>query len=184
LIWAICALADRLELDSDALLRAAGIPLSLRSDPEARASLDRKMALVRVLLQRTGDPSVGIDVGALYDPLAFHVVAVVSALLPTARDATRLFTENAHLLDATFAISVDETPDEARIVFTDNETELAGLRRFYMDVHLAVVVSFWRGIRGGGTGDIFKRVDLDYAEPADTQKYQTSSGARCASAPT
>jgi AraC-like DNA-binding protein len=173
LIWAICALADRLGIASDEILREAEIPASLRTDPEARASLDQKKALVRALLRRTGDPSVGLDVGSLYDPLAFHLVAVVSALLPTARDAMRLFAENAHLLDATFAINVDENQDDARMAFTDNETELGELRRFYMDVHLTVVVSFWRSLRGTGSDELFKRIDIDYAEPREAAKYRT-----------
>ncbi len=176
LVWAICALCEQRGISVEALLREAGIPASLRTDADARVSLEKKMTLVRALLARSGDPSVGLDVGGLYDPLAFHVVAVVSALLPTARDAMRLFAENAHLLDATFAISCLETPDEARIVFTDDAIELGELRRFYMDVHLAVVVSFWRAFRGDGRGGpvdgVWTRVDLDYAEPPEAPKYE------------
>jgi AraC-like DNA-binding protein len=175
-VWAICALAEQRGIPVEALLRDAGIPASLRTDADARVSLEKKMALVRALLARGGDPSVGLDVGGLYDPLAFHVVAVVSALLPTARDAMRLFAEHAHLLDATFAISCFETADEARIVFTDDELDLGELRRFYMDVHLAVVVCFWRTLRGGGRNgsrdELWTRVDLDYAQPPDAAKYE------------
>lgn len=176
LVWAICALAERRQIPVEGLLREAGIPASLRTDAEARISLEKKMALVRALLARSGDPSVGLEVGGLYDPLAFHVVAVVSALLPTARDAMRLFADHAHLLDATFAISFFETAEEARIVFTDHELDLGELRRFYMDVHLAVVVCFWRSLRGDGRSgpvdDLWTRVDLDYARPPEAAKYE------------
>jgi AraC-like DNA-binding protein len=176
LVWAICALAEQRAIPVDVLLREAGIPASLRTDTDARISLEKKMALVRALLARSGDPSVGVDVGGMYDPLAFHVVSVVSALLPTARDAMRLFAENAHMLDATFAISYFETPEEARIVFTDDELDLGELRRFYMDVHLAVVVCFWRSLRSDGRSgpvkEIWSRVDFDYARPAEASKYE------------
>jgi AraC-like DNA-binding protein len=174
LLWAISALAQQTGLAPDALLREAGISPSLREDPQARVSLERKMALVRALLRHGRAPSAGLDVGALYDPLAFHLVAVVSALLPTARAAMRLFAENAHLVDATFAISFEEGPDEARIAFLDGEVDLGELRRFYMDLHLAVVVSFWRAVRPAdvAAGQLFKRVDVDYAEPPDAAKYR------------
>ena len=137
------------------------------------------MALVRALLARSGDPSISCRTSAVLYPDAWPstCVSVVSALLPTARDAMRLFAENAHLLDATFAISFFETPEEARIVFTDDELDLGELRRFYMEhSHLAVVVGFWRSLRSNDTdgpaNEPWSRVNFDYARPTEASRYE------------
>jgi AraC-like DNA-binding protein len=169
--WVLVSVAEERGLDTTRLLRDAAIPREVLSDPHGRISVSKQNALARALLQHSGDPTIGLDVGRHYDPAAFDLLGAVAMLLPTAREAMGLFVDNAHLLHTFFTVAFLESAGEARLSFTDGDVELDDLRRFYVDRDLSLVVSMCRTIWPATAAQFLRSVEIDYAEPLEAARY-------------
>jgi AraC-like DNA-binding protein len=168
----LLALARDRGLDTDALLAEAGIARALLDDARATVPVERVHALVRLLIERTGDPALGLDAARYYDLTTFGLLGAVAAVTPTAREVTRLFVDYIHLTFTFFLVALEEEPERARIVFVA-DGDLGALHRFYLDRAIAFI--HWAGHNFWPERKLLTAIDLDYPEPVDVDRYRALS---------
>lgn len=168
------ALAKERGADPARLLGRARIPAQLLHDPHARVPIEREMTIVRELLEHTGDPALGIEVGVRYQLALFGLLGSVVHAVSTVRDAIRLFHAHLHLTYTPFAATYFERDDEGWLCFTD-DIELGALRRFYLDRDLTFVLETARTLWPVGHERIARRVELDYPEPPEAARYRNAA---------
>lgn len=167
----LLALARERGIDPDGALREAAIASELLSDPNATIPVERVHALVRLLLERTGDPCLGLAAGRHYHLASFGLLGAVVALTPTLREVIRLFVEYVHMTFTLFDLAFEEDGNSGRLVLVSDGT-LGALHRFYIDRDLSFVAEMagafwpetWRGVMTG--------LDFDYPEPAEAARYR------------
>jgi AraC-like DNA-binding protein len=166
----LLAVAKERGLDADALLREVGVAPTLLDDPTATIPVERVHALVHLLLDRTGDPTLGLDAAKHYHPTTFGLLGAVTAIAPTVREVIRLFVEYVHLTFTFFLLEFDEG-DNDRLVFVD-DGDLGPLHRFYLDRELAFVTEIGRALWPDSYVKIGRAAEFDYPEPAEAQRYR------------
>jgi AraC-like DNA-binding protein len=157
-------------VDPTRLLRAARIPAALLDDPTARVPFERELALVRALLDRTGDPALGLEAGRRYHLGAFGLLGSAAPEAATLRDALRLFLEHIHLTYTPFAVQLEERDGVAVLRFAD-DIELGALRRFYVDRDFAFVCAMGETL-SGRAAQVLREVAFDGPPPADLEPYR------------
>lgn len=165
----LLALARDRGLDGDALLAEAGIPKAQLADARATVPVERVHALVRLLLERTGDPALGLAAGRYYQLATFGLLGAVAAVTPTARDMIRLFVDYVHLTFTFFFIELEEEDHRARASFVD-DGDLGDLHRFYLDREIAFV--HWTAHEFWPDRPLLEAIDFDYPEPPEAARYR------------
>ncbi|HEY1586291.1 MAG TPA: AraC family transcriptional regulator, partial [Polyangia bacterium] len=158
-------------IDPDAALREAAIAPELFADPSNTVSIERVHALVRMLLDRTGDPSLGLDAGRHYHLATFGLLGAVVAVTPTLREAIRLFVEYAHMTFTFCDLAFEEDGDKGRLVLVCS-SDLGALHRFYMDRDLSALAATGSAFWPETWRDVMVGVDFDYPEPVEAARYR------------
>ncbi|MDB4969962.1 MAG: AraC family transcriptional regulator [Myxococcales bacterium] len=171
----LLALARERGLDEDELLRKAGVARALLDDPHAAVPVEQVHALVQALLDRTGDPALGLDAGRHYHPATFGLLGAVAAVTPTVREVIRLFVQYSHLTFTFFLLEFEENERGGRLVFIE-DGDLGPLRRFYLDRELAFVAETARSFWPETHQEILRSFDFDYPEPAEAARYRAHFG--------
>lgn len=167
----LLALAKERGLDPLRLLRDVGIGAASLDDRDATVSVDRVHALVAAMLERTGDPTLGLDAARHYDLTTFGLLGAVTAVIPTAREMVRLFVEYVNLTFTYFTLVLVESGDECRLHFIDDD-DLGAVRRFYLDRELGFVVDCGRKFWPDTYRALAQGVEFDYAEPPEAAHYR------------
>lgn len=170
----ILALAKERGVDPARLLARARISPQHVADPHARVPIERELIVVRELLEHTGDPALGIEVGQRYQLALFGLLGSVVHAAPTVHDVIRLFHSHLHLTYTPFAATYVERGDEGWLCFTD-DIELGDLRRFYLDRDLTFVLETARTLWPDGHLHIARRVEIDYPEPPEVARYREAA---------
>jgi AraC-like DNA-binding protein len=165
------ALAQERGVAPSALLARARIPVQLLDDPHGRVPIERELVMVREMLDRIGDPAIGVEAGRRYQLAAFGLLGSVVRAVPTVRDAIRLFHRYLHMTYTPFATTYFERDGEGWLCFTD-DIELGDLRRFYLDRDLSFVLETARTLWPDGYERMARRVQLDYPEPPEAARYR------------
>ena len=167
----LLALARERGIDADAALREAAIAPELLSDPSATVPIERVHALVQLLLDRTGDPCLGLDAGRHYHLATFGLLGAVVAVTPTLREAIRLFVEYAHMTFTLCDLAFEEDGNHGRLILVCS-TDLGPLHRFYMDRDLSALAETGNAFWPQTWRDVMVGVDFDYPEPAEAARYR------------
>jgi AraC-like DNA-binding protein len=167
----LLALARERGIDADVALRQAGIAPELLADPSNTVPLERVHALVQMLLDRTGDPCLGLDAGRHYHLATFGLLGAVVAITPTLREAIRLFVEYAHMTFTLFDLAFEEDGNSGRLVLVSSG-ELGALHRFYIDRDLSALAETGNAFWPETWRDVMVGLDFDYPEPAEAARYR------------
>lgn len=165
----LVAVARERELDGEALLRAAGIDPAVLRDPTATVADARIHALVGALLERTGDPTLGLAAGRHYNLATFGLLGAVAAVTPSPRAVTQLFIKYQHLTFTSFVFELDDAA--RRIVFVP-QGDLGPLHRFYLDRELSFVLHNARRLWPSSYRQLLKQFAFDYSEPPEAATYR------------
>jgi AraC-like DNA-binding protein len=167
----LLALANERGLDSASLLREAGVAPTLLDDATASVPVERVHHLVRLMVERTGDATLGLDAGRHYHFATFGLLGAVAALTPTAREMIHLFVEYTHLTFTFFLLQFDEEAESGRVTFVP-DGDLGALYRFYLDRELAFVFETARQLWPQTHERLLLGVDIDYPEPPEAARYR------------
>ena len=167
----LLALARERGIDPDALLREVGIAPALLTDATASVPSERVHALVRILLDRTGDPCLGLDAGRHYHLSSFGLLGALVAVTPTLRDVIKLFVDYSHLTFTFFFLAFEEEGERGQLMLVA-DGDLGPLHRFYLDRDLAFVVEAGRAFWPETWRDVMAGIDFDYPEPAEAARYR------------
>jgi AraC-like DNA-binding protein len=168
----ILAVARERGLDPDALLRKAGIASAVLDDPHADVPVEQVHALVQALLDRTGEPTLGLEAARHLHPETFGLLGAVAVVTPTMREVIELFIQYSHLIFSFFLHQFDEAPGATRLLFVA-DGELGPLHRFYLDRELAFVAESARTFWPDSYREILRGFDFDYPEPAEAARYRS-----------
>jgi AraC-like DNA-binding protein len=126
---------------------------------------------VRVLLELTGDPALGLDAGRHYHPETFGLLGAVALVTPRMREVIDLFIQYPHL---TFTFFVhrfaEDGPHRSRLLFIE-DGDLGPLHRFHLDRELAFVAESARTFWPDSYREILSAYEFDYPEPAEAARY-------------
>ncbi len=154
-------------------MRKAGIAPALLQDPHAEVPDEKVHALVRVLLELTGDPALGLDAGRHYHPETFGLLGAVALVTPRMREVMDLFIQYPHLTFTFFVHRFDEAgPDRSRLLFVEDGELDAALHRFHLDRELAFVAESARTFWPDSYREILRAYEFDYPEPAEAARYR------------
>lgn len=152
-------------------MRKAGIAPAILHDPHADVPDEQVHALVRVLLERTGDPALGLDAGRHYHPETFGLLGAVALVTPRMREVMDLFIQYSHLTFTFFTHRFDDGPDASRLLFIE-DGDLGALHRFHLDREFAFVADSARTFWPDSYRDVLRAYEFDYPEPAEAARYR------------
>ena len=166
------AVARERGIDPSALVRKAGIAPNVLEDPHADVSVEQVHALVVALLERTGDPALGLEAARHIRPETFGLLGAVALVTPTMREVIRLFIEYSHLIFSFFLHELDDGPSGTRLLFIE-DGELGALRRFYLDREFAFIAESARSFWPDSYREILRSFAFDYPEPTEAARYRS-----------
>lgn len=162
------------EMDMDVLFEHAGVPADRLADPDGMISLDEVTALIRSALELTGDPALGLHMGAEIGVEMMDVAGMLFSTAPDLRTAIKSYVQHIALVSTFGTFSLQE------------EGELVYLRLHLIDVfdsELAYVAGELAAACGFGMfrrlvkGDFHVReVYCRHAEPAWIEEYRVFLG--------
>jgi len=170
----LVAVARERGLDPEPLLRAAGIAPTVVDDPTASVPEERVHAFVTSLLERTGDPTLGLAAGRHYNLATFGLLGAVAAVTPSPRDVVRLFVKYRHLTFTFFLLELDENAGELLLV---PDGDLGPLHRFYLDRDLSFVFRTARRLWPTSYRQLLTELVFDYPTPPESDAYRAYFGA-------
>lgn len=168
----ILAVARERGIDQAPLLLKAGIAPAVLDDAHADVPVEQVHALVQALLDRTGNPALGLEAARHLHPETFGLLGAVAVVTPTMREAIRLFLEYSHLIYSFFLHEFDEGPRGTGLLFVA-DGELGPLHRFYLDREFAFIAESARTFWPDSYREILRSFELDYPEPAEAERYRS-----------
>jgi AraC-like DNA-binding protein len=154
-------------------LRAAGIAPTVVADPAAVVPNERVHDFVALLLERSGDPTLGLAAGRHYNLATFGLLGAVAAVMPSPRDVVRLFVKYQHLTFTFFLLELDEATQRLLLVATD---DLGPLHRFYLDRELSFVLRTARRLWPTSYRQLLAELVFDYPPPPEIATYRSYFG--------
>ena len=170
----LVAVARERGLDAELLLQSAGIAPATVDDPTASVPDARVHAFVSLLLERSGDPTLGLAAGRHYNLATFGILGAVAAVTSSPREVIRLFVKYQHLTYTYFLLDFDEAAQQ--LVFVP-DGDLGPLHRFYLDRELAFVFRTARKMWPASYRAMFRELVFDYPAPPEADAYERHFGA-------
>jgi len=170
---ALVTACERLGLDTDALLAAAGIPRAVVEDPDGRLEGPRAGALWARAYELSGDPVLSLHAAEACPIGAYKVIDFMGANAATVGEAFRFSSRYFPLVNTAVRLPIDESGDPVTFDVED-ESGPGGVTRPYAEYCLAAFVLHVRGT----TGVPFpvRRVTFVHAAPADTSEHERVFG--------
>lgn len=170
---ALVTACERLGLDADALLAAAGIPREVVEDPDGRLEGPRAGALWARAYELSGDPVLSLHAAEACPIGAYKVIDFMGANAATVGEAFRFSSRYFPLVNTAVRLPIDESGDPVTFDVED-ESGPRGVTRPYAEYCLAAFVLHVRGT----TGVAFpvRRVTFVHPAPADTSEHERVFG--------
>jgi len=130
--------------DVAAILRQAGAPDSLLTDPHVELSFPQMKQLVDALVSRIGDNGLGIEVGMRLPPTAFGSLGYALLCSETLADVVQLCQDYWHLLGRGLVVGVDLTGPVCAIQLSLVLPIPAPLDHL---IYESAIASFYRGLQ-------------------------------------
>ena len=162
---------DRLGVDTEALLRTAGIQRQTLEDPDARLPNRVASALWAKAYELTGDPVLSLHVAEACPLGAYKVIDYMASSARTVGEAFRYAARYFKLINTAVRLPIDESGD---LVTFDVVGESGPLSRAYAEFCLAVFVLHVRA----ATGVPFelRRVTFAHRLPPDVSEHERVFG--------
>lgn len=144
---AMVAACERLGLDSQALLRAAGISRETLEDPDARLEASRVSALWTKAYELSGDPVLSLHAAEACPLGAYKVIDYMASNAGTVGEAFRYSSRYFGLVNTAISLPIDESGDPVTFDVVD-ESGPAGVSRPYAEYCFAAFVLHVRAATG------------------------------------
>jgi AraC-like DNA-binding protein len=170
---ALIAACVRLGLDTESLLRAAGISRETLDDPDARIEGNQASALWMKAYELSGDPVLSLHAAEACPLGAYKVIHYIAANASTVGEAFRYSARYFPLINTAITLPIDESGDP--IVFgVRDESGPEGVSRPYAEYCFAVFVLHVRAATG--VSFPLRRVQFMHRAPADISEHERIFG--------
>ena len=167
---------DARGIDADEVLREAGIEPEVYENTDKRVPFESVDKLFRLVVERTGDPSIGIDLVAHMNPTVYEALGVALLCSSTLRNFFRRFERFFDLVSSLERGVFHETnyggyfAEEPFVEYSDVT------RGVHADAFVAVVIKFMRLVYQPDYAP--KKVELSWTPPDECHdKYRQYFGA-------
>ncbi|CAD5109766.1 AraC family transcriptional regulator [Zestomonas carbonaria] len=156
--------------DPTPLLEQYGLDAARRAEPRARLSIPRYMRLGHAAIQLTGDPALGLQMGALGSLNRLGLAGVTAQQAPTVREAARILTRFEPLYAQNYRGQSSFVEDNrgAWLRFYSISPYNA-YNRFVVDAVLASWACQLKRLCGGGLR--LERVMIEFPDPGYGERY-------------
>lgn len=165
-------IAERLGVDTEALMREHGVTRELLDAPDGRVPYPFVLAVLQAAVRRPGGETIGLQVGALGQWGFVAEYAVRNS--PTFGEALRRFARFARLVADSVEVTLDRDGDVARLGGTFATEQVPGLPaivvRQGVDVWLSTVVTLGRNLTATAWSP--REVHMTYPRPDDVAPYE------------
>jgi len=163
----------RLGVDTDALLREAGIPARTLEDPDARLESAKVSALWARAYERTGDPVLSLHAAEACPFGAYKVIDFMAANAATVGEAFCCAARYFPLVNTAIRLPIDDSGDPVTFDVED-ESGPGGVSRPYAEYCLAAFLLHVRS----ATGVAFpvREVTFVHRAPADLREHERVFG--------
>lgn len=170
---ALVTACERLGLDTEALLRAAGIDRATLDDPDARLEGSQASALWTKAYELSGDPVLSLHAAEACPLGAYKVIDYIGSNAGTIGEAFRYAARYFSIINTAVRLSIDESGDPVTFGVVD-ESAPEGVSRAYAEYCFAVFVLHARA----ATGVEFplRRVTFVHRAPPDTTEHRRVFG--------
>ena len=170
---AMLTACDRLGVDTEVLLCAAGISRRTLDDPDARLEAAQVSTLWTKAYELSGDPVLSLHAAEACPLGAYKVIDFMASNAPTVGEAFRYAARYFWLINTAIKLLIDESGDSVTFDVED-ETGPTGVSRPYAEYCLAVFLLHVRG----DTGVPFpvRRVTFVHRAPADISEHERIFG--------
>jgi len=165
---------ERLGVDTDRLLAAAGIRRETLQDPDARLPNRDVGALWAKAYELSGDPVLSLHVAEACPVGAYKVIDYMGVNARTVGEAFRYSARYFPLINTAVRVTIDESRDPVAFDVAADVGGPAGVTRPYAEYCLAVFALHVRG----GTGVPFpiRRVTFTHRTPPDLREHERVFG--------
>jgi AraC-like DNA-binding protein len=170
---ALIQACERLGLDTELMLRSAGIARRTLDDPDARLQNRDAGALWTKAYELSRDPALSLHVAEACPLGAYKVIDYMAASARTVGEAFRCSARYFKLINTAVTLSIDETGDPVGFELA-GEGGPAGVSRPYAEYCLSVFVLHVRA----ATGVPFplRRVTFSHRRPPDVSEHERVFG--------
>jgi hypothetical protein len=177
---AMVAACDRLDVDTEALLRAVGISRQTLDDPDARLDAAQVSALWSKAYELSRDPVLSLHAAEACPIGAYKVIDYMAANAATVGEAFSYSARYFWLINTAIRLPIDESGDPVTFAVVD-ESGPAGVSRPYAEYCLAAFALHVRAATG--VSFPLRRVTFVHRAPRTSASTSASSAARCSSRP-
>jgi AraC-like DNA-binding protein len=170
---AMVAACERLAIDTEALLRAAGISRQTLEDPDARLEASKVSALWTKAYELSGDPVLSLHAAEACPLGAYKVIDYMASNAATVGEAFRYSSRYFPLVNTAIRLPIDESGDPVTFDVVD-ESGPAGVSRPYAEYCFAAFVLHVRA--GTGVSFPLQRITFVHAAPPDVTEHQRIFG--------
>jgi AraC-like DNA-binding protein len=170
---ALLAACERLQLDTAAMLRAAGVARELIEDPDARLPGERVAAFWREAQRRSGDPDLPLKAAQAVPFGAYRVIDFLAASAPTVGEGLERVARYFPLINSTVELRIDSDGAVWHLELA-NPRDPAGLPRQYAEYALAVTVL--HGRHASGVSWPLEEVRFAFPRPQRTNLHEQVFG--------
>ena len=164
---------DRLGLDTDALLAAAGVSREVLDDPDGRLEAAKVSALWAKAYELSGDPVLSLHAAEACPIGAYKVIDYMGYNSATVGEAFRYPARYFWLINTAIRLPIDESGDPVTFDVEDDHGP-SGVSRFYAEYCLAAFVIHVRGTTG--VDFPVERVTFVHRRPADMREHERIFG--------
>jgi len=166
---AMIAACERLGLDTNALLDAAGIPRQKLEDPDARLEAAAVSALWTKAYEQSGDPVLSLHAAEACPLGAYKVIDWIAANATTVGDAFHYAARYFPLINTAIRLPIDDAGDPVTFDVVD-ESGPGGVSRAYAEYCFAAFVLHIRA----ATGVDFpvRRLTFVHRRPPDVSEHE------------
>lgn len=170
---AMVTACERLGVDTDALLRAAGVRREVLDDPDARLDASQVGALWAKAYEMSGDPVLSLHAAEACPIGAYKVIDFMGANAATVGEAFRYPSQYFKLINTAIRLPIDESGDPVTFdVIDDSAPE--GVSRPYAEYCFAAFTLHCRGTTG--VHFPLHSVTFTHRTPADITEHERIFG--------
>lgn len=164
--WAL-AIVQALEvegLDGPALFAQLGLDYALLSDPDARIAQDQMTALWELAVQRSGNPSIGLNMARVIRPAHFNVVGFALLSSVNLREGLARLVRYQRIIGEAADMSLIQSPDSYTMELHIHGDTVPAPRQSH-DAAMAYLLAFFRWMTGSNILPL--EVAFTYHQPDD-----------------
>lgn len=170
---AMVAASERLGLDTEALLRAAGISRQALEDPDARLEARKVSALWTKAYELSGDQVLSLHAAEACPLGAYKVIDYMASNAATVGEAFRYSSRYFPLINTAIGLPIDESGDPVTFDVVD-ESGPAGVSRPYAEYCFAAFVLHVRAATG--VNFPLRRITFVHRAPPDITEHKRIFG--------